>query len=361
MKKTCFITLLLIFFVFQLSAQKTPVIKFDFTEFNYGTIKEEDGKVKCKFTFKNVGDDTLRLLAVKAGCGCTTTEWTQNPLAPKKSGYIQVEYDPYNRPGEFSKGITVTTNDPNQSTIGLVIKGNVLPRPKTYQDLFPVQLGNLRLEAAQFNFGNANNTEIRTDTMKIYNEWKQPMTLKFSNLATYIKMKAMPEILKPGKEGLLIISYDVSQRNDFGYMYDRVMISTNDSVMPEKNVNISLNIVEDFSKLTPEQLANAPKISFESTNFDFGTRKQNETINCAYKFTNNGKSDLIIRKVKASCGCTATNPEKTVLKPGETSVINAAFNPAGREGKQYKTITIMCNDPYTSVIMLTIQGTVVKP
>ncbi len=362
MKKLFYASLMLAFFSSgTIMAQKKAIIKFDKIEHDFGTIKEEGGKVKCRFNFTNVGDDTLKLVSVKPGCGCTTAEWTKTPVLPKKSGFVDAEYDPKQRPGIFSKGITVTTNDPSQQVLNLTIKGDVTPKAKTYLDLYPVVIGNLRMESSQFNFGNAKNNEVRCDTLKIYNGWRLPITIGFKDLATYITAKAIPAELKPGKEGMIIITYDVAKRNEYGYLYDRMLLSTNDSLQPEKTLNISMNVVEDFSKLTPEQLENAPKIKFDKKAFNFTTAKQGDKVECTYSFTNEGKSDLVIRKVKASCGCTATNPEKTTLKPGESSNINATFNTAGKEGKQYKTITVICNDPANSSTMLTIEGNVEKP
>jgi hypothetical protein len=79
-------------------------------------------------------------------------------------------------------------------------------------------------------------------------------------------------------------------------------------------------------------------------------------VEYGFEFTNQGKSDLIIRNVKASCGCTATNPEKTLLKPGETSKIGIKFNTSGRKGLQRKTVTIVANDPKKTTTYLSIQG-----
>ncbi|MEI6122208.1 MAG: DUF1573 domain-containing protein [Bacteroidota bacterium] len=362
MKKVLFLSILIAFVCYgNTFGQKKAVLKFEKLENDFGTIKEEAGKVKCRFTFRNDGNDTLKILSVKPGCGCITSEWTKTGVLPKKTGYIDAEFDPTQRPGVFSKGITITSNDVAQSVVTLTIKGNVTPKPKAVTDLYPITIGNLRMVTSQFNFSNAKNTEVRSDTLKIYNSWNKPMNIGFKDLQTYMTAKAVPEVLKPSTAGLIIITYDVSKRNDYGYIYDRMLLQTNDSLQPDKNLNISMNIVEDFSKLTPQQLADAPKIKFESPSFDFGTAKQGDKVECTFTFTNEGKSDLTIRKVKASCGCTATNPEKTLLKPGESSKINATFNTAGKEGKQYKNITVTCNDPANSSVMLTIQGTVEKP
>ena len=361
MKKYIYSGLILaFFFVGNVLAQKKAIIQFDKLDHDFGVIKEENGKVKCRFNFTNVGDDTLKITSVKPGCGCTTASWTKTPVAPKGSGVVDAEFDPAKRPGIFSKNIAVTTNDPTQQFVNLALKGNVMPKEQISSDVFPVVAGNLRLKSSQFNFGNIKNNEVRNDTLRIINNWKKAMTFEVKDLTTPITAKVVPSELKPGKEGLIIVSYDASKRNDYGYVYDRITLKTNDSIQTEKIINLSMNIVEDFSKMTPEQLAAAAKIKFDNVNFKFDKVKQGEKVECSYTFTNQGRSDLYIRKVKASCGCTATNPEKTMLKPGESSKINATFNTQGKDGKQNKTITVISNDPNNTCILLTIEGTVEK-
>ena len=45
-----------------------------------------------------------------------------------------------------------------------------------------------------------------------------------------------------------------------------------------------------------------------------------------FEYRNEGDKPLIITKVKASCGCTATNYSKEPLLPGESSKIRATYN-----------------------------------
>jgi len=72
--------------------------------------------------------------------------------------------------------------------------------------------------------------------------------------------------------------------------------------------------------------------------------------------TNAGKHELIIHKVKASCGCTATKPAATHIKKNKSTEIAVEFNTAGRRGRQHKTITVITNDPVNPQIILNIQG-----
>ena len=64
--RRCKIFLLLILFVIALTLAADPVISFNFLSHNFGDIKEEDGKVSYDFTFTNTGDDTLKIIKVKA-------------------------------------------------------------------------------------------------------------------------------------------------------------------------------------------------------------------------------------------------------------------------------------------------------
>jgi len=79
-----------------------------------------------------------------------------------------------------------------------------------------------------------------------------------------------------------------------------------------------------------------------------------------FKITNKGKSDLVIRDVKASCGCTAVKPDKNIIKPGETTSMKAIFNSAGKTGRQNKTISIITNSPDQPRSILWIKGNVIE-
>ena len=89
-------------------------------------------------------------------------------------------------------------------------------------------------------------------------------------------------------------------------------------------------------------------------------RMQNQHINFQNKIINKGKSDLLIRSVKASCGCTAANPATNVVKPGTSTDLNVLFDSNGKLGMQNKTITIISNDPNSSTTILRISGNVNK-
>jgi len=99
---------------------------------------------------------------------------------------------------------------------------------------------------------------------------------------------------------------------------------------------------------------NAPIIKFEKTSYDFGKITDGEKVTYDFKFTNAGKSPLIISNATASCGCTVPEfPHKPII-PGETSVIKVVFNSQGKSGMQNKVVTVTSNTvPTTTEVYLT--------
>jgi hypothetical protein len=369
MKRISIITLSLFVLIgFNATAQmKGASVSWDKTTHNFGTFKEEAGKQTAKFIFKNTGNENLIITNVRSSCGCTAPDWSKEPIKPGESGYVNATYNPRNRPGKFNKSITVTTNGEPRTTI-LRITGNVTPREKTIEDHYPKVFGDIRMKTSHLAFVKIKNNEKKTETIDIVNMSEKPVTLDFARVPSHIDIKAEPHTLqgkKPGEEhgekGKIVVTYDANAKNDYGFVIDRIYLKTNgeDGEINYRNrLSISATIEEDFSHLSPEELANAPHAEFEETEFNFGTINQSEKVTTKYKFTNTGKSDLIIRKIKASCGCTATSPEKDVIKPGESSYIKATFNSAGKRGKQRKTITVITNDPKNTTTRLKITGTV---
>ena len=120
-----------IFMAFSVSAQEQQpqIIEIAEKTHDFGTIKEEDGRVSHVFTFKNVTESVLTIKNVRASCGCTTPAWSKEPIAPQGEAQITVTYNASGRPGAFHKSVTVTLSDGTQNfTQVLFIKGKVTPK-----------------------------------------------------------------------------------------------------------------------------------------------------------------------------------------------------------------------------------------
>jgi len=359
--KNLIVSLLALFtFVgFSNAQQKGAFISFESETHDFGKIEEADGKVEHKFVFTNTGSAPLIINKVKASCGCTSPTWTEKPIMPGQEGFVSAVFDPRNRPGNFNKSIFVETNTERGRNI-LRIKGEVIPRPRTVEDDYPKALGNLRLQTNHFAFVKVYSDQVKKDTLKIYNASDSDMKIGFSKLPDYLEFKVVPEVLKPGEKGYILGIYDGSKVNDWGFVSTRINVSINGDFGNRQYITISARVEEDFSKLSKEEMENAPTISFDDESFNFGKTASADKIEHDFKFTNKGKSDLIIRKIRSTCGCTTVAPEKTVIKPGESSSFKAIFNPGSRKGMQTKSIYVISNDPKNPNVRLTIRGEIVN-
>ena len=342
-----------------------PVLTWEKTTHNFGSFKEESGPQTAVFTFTNTGNQPLMLINVNASCGCTATEHTKETIQPGAKGFVNVTYNPANRPNFFTKTVTVTSNAEKPTTT-LTIEGNVIQREKTIIDLYPREFGSLRLKSSAISFSRIYNTKTAIDSLEVINVSPDAINITFEEVPAHVKVIANPTKLEGhknlnngmGQKGYIIVSYDASKKDDWGIITEKFNVIVNGEKNNQYRIAINATIEEDFSHLSAEELANSPSIQFIESEYDFGTMKQGEKAVKNYSFTNNGKSDLIIRKIRTTCGCTATNPEKMVIKPGETSHITVTFNSSGKKGYQEKTITVITNDPKQSSVSLKIKGNI---
>lgn len=335
-----------------------PTIKFDKTIHDFGVVQEDKGTVNVVFEFTNAGGQPLVVHNVQASCGCTTPEWSRNPIPPGGKGTVKVTFDPKNRPGNFNKMVTISSNSQNANVV-LRVTGNVTARAQTVEDIYPYVMGPLRVADTHLALTKIAPGAKKSEQLKLVNTSDKPVMPEFLNVPSHISVKVVPETLKPGEVGVLVAEYDAAKKDDWGFVVDQVFLIF-DKVKDYKNrITISATIEEDFGALTEAQMQNAPVITIENKTFDFGEIKSNQKVEHAFIVKNDGKSNLIIRKVKASCGCTAINPKKSVLVPGESTEITAIFDPTGKSGRQNKSVTIITNDPKSSNVMLRITGNIV--
>jgi len=101
---------------------------------------------------------------------------------------------------------------------------------------------------------------------------------------------------------------------------------------------------------------NAPEIVFETEVINYGNIEKGADGVREFKFTNTGKSPLIISNARGSCGCTVPTWPKEPIKPGESSVIKVKYD-TNRPGPINKSVTITSNAK-TPTKVLRIKGNI---
>lgn len=144
-------------------------------------------------------------------------------------------------------------------------------------------------------------------------------------------------------------------------VYIFLLAITLTSCLNDDSKNITVNLVQNPN--SARQIQNdikEPIVSIEKDFFDFGELNQNESIETEFIIKNTGNAPLLIRSVKASCGCTVPEWPKELIDVGSTAEIKVTFNSGTKKGKQNKTITLVTNAiPSTKVLL--IKGTILVP
>ncbi len=109
------------------ASEKGASIEFENTKHDFGTIKANAGSVTATYRFTNTGSAPLVIITVtNGGCGCTIPSYPKEPIAPGKSGEIQIHFNPTGRRGEFNREVKVKTNS-SRKREKLSFSGVIIP------------------------------------------------------------------------------------------------------------------------------------------------------------------------------------------------------------------------------------------
>ncbi len=336
-------------------AEDLPEITFKTITHDFGTFPEENGKVSCVFEFTNTGKTDLVLQKVRASCGCTTPEWTKEPVKPGESGVVKATYNASGRPGSFSKTITVTSNAGEKR---LSIKGEVIPKAQKVEDKYPHDFGGVRFMKKNVYFNTVFYPESKTEKIEVINNGDKDAKVTFANAPKSMTIVCVPEVLKAGEKGEISFSLNTKDSNVWGAFKESATVVVNGTAFNESQVNIFGNVAENFSNMTPEEKANAPVLSVGNS-ISLGKIKTTAAKTYEITFKNDGKSNLIIRAINVdSKNVVVTFPPKPI-KPGKEGAIRIKLNGAGlKVGKYTQRMTITSNDPNRSTFIVNLNGEV---
>lgn len=88
-----------------------PAIEFETLTHDFRQVK--DGLTnRASFPFRNTGEGTLRIAAVKSNCACAAPRLETWVYAPGERGRIDIVYDPRGRMGRTASQVTILSNAP---------------------------------------------------------------------------------------------------------------------------------------------------------------------------------------------------------------------------------------------------------
>lgn len=354
------LSLLACFFSLLVLAQTGPVLHIDNTLHDFGDISEDNKTASCVFTVNNVGNAPLILHRAVPSCGCTNPEFTKEPIAPGGTGTIKVTYNAVGRPGAFQKTVTLYTNDASTPNVVLTIKGNVEPSLENVDASYPRNMNGLRLTKTQVNILDARIGSIKTETIKVINTTSRPMTIKFKEVPSHIKVVASNTQLMPRESGQITLTYLPEEANDYGRREDKFLVIVNNETKASANnyIYVSAYITEDFTRLTPEQRASAPVVSLPENRIHFGKVPQHTKHTKVIALENKGQDPLYIRKIVPEYDGLTVTPEKTVVPGGKHIKLKVTFDAGRFNGNVVQRASLITNDPKSSLSRIYVSATI---
>lgn len=333
-------------------AQSGPTIKFDARLHDFGDLKEDDGTATHTFTFTNTGKDPLVVQRAIASCGCTTPEFTKEPVLPGGTGTVKVTYNMKGRPDDFHKTITIYSNDKENPQVILSIKGNVLPGTENMEITYPMKMNGLRLNKTQVSILDARTGSIRSEKINVINSTTKPLKISFKRVPSHIRVVASNTLLNPKESAHITVTYLASEAHDYGRREDTFELAVNNDASSGNLIHVSAYITEDFSKLNDAQRQQAPEATFSVTRLNLGELAQRTKKSATITLTNTGKSPLIIRKIVPEYDGLKLTAEKTTIAAGKSIKLTATFDAGTFAGNVVQRVSLFTNDPNNSLTRL---------
>ncbi len=122
-------------------------------------------------------------------------------------------------------------------------------------------------------------------------------------------------------------------------------------------------LAEDKGELTREEVlaksVGTPRVEVPNgTAFKFGNMKLGESMSHEFLFRNTGDGPLNLTMGSATCKCTIGDLEKSILKPGEETLVKLTWTPKAAAVDFSQSATIITTDPVRSEVQLTVSGKV---
>jgi hypothetical protein len=334
-------------------------IEFEKTSHDFGQIKEIDGPVEITYKFINKGTTPVQIKNVKASCGCTTPDWSREQIPAGGTGYVRASFNPHNRPGAFTKTVTVFSTVDSLGA-NLTFHGFVIAKQKTLNENFPAKAGDLRFESTTVNFDRITTKGPVEKTIKVYNDGKESVSFsKDKSVPSHLSAE-LPDKVDAGKTAEIKLTYNPSKKNEFGPVKDEFTISTGGPENSKITFTVEAEIVEYFPPMNSIDLAKMQKAEPTKNNIDFGKISTGFDAVQEIEIKNTGKQDLLIKKVYCNARYITTATEKRIIKPGGKTRIKVTYKAESLLGKDAKTLSVYTNDPLNPVIEIPVTAEVGK-
>ncbi len=322
-------------------------MKFAITQSSLGEINEADGARSMVYPFTNVSKTPIVINRVSVSCGCTTVSYSKVPIMPGHSSEIKVTYDPEFRPGFFDKKIYVYTAGRKKCNV-LSLRGNVIARPKSIEDIYPYSIGSgLLSSSSAVDFGQIPVGYSHSLSLDIYNNSAKEMRVELPRIPTggdYSYYITTPKLAAKTR-GQVIVTFDLKESVKYAIYKFTIPIFVDGKREVGGDIKVSSISVPDASKA--KFTGNGvPSIFLPDVYHNFSSLFLGESIIKTFEIENEGNRDLeIIQVILSDDDIFEYALSSKVIKPQTKADFIVKLTPKTRLGRVNSQIILITNDP----------------
>lgn len=322
-------------------------LQFTAKSYDFGHIREDGGEVECLFTAINNSNTEIFVTDVTTSCGCTSTKYSKEAIAPHATFELRVKFNPFNRPGRIDKHIFVTTSD-SAAIIKLLLKGYVQERERAIDEIYPFDMGEgLRLRSNFHAFGYIEHGDSIEEHIGYTNTSQGTLTIAIE----YIEKSGFlsvdyPTTIAAGASGDITLCYTIPEKSaTYGTISDKLRLKIGNGnaryiISCEAIVTDNFSMVDDIS---------APHIDFSKKIIKFGEiNSDKDILEEVITVTNSGASPLKLRGIESSSEALECEASSQTLQPGQSTKLHIRVYTkriSATEGLFSERVRIITNDP----------------
>lgn len=328
-----FVALALLFPTILYGQEGGTFINFNSEEYDFGKVRESDGRLYHSFEFVNCSGAVLNLLEPVPSCSCVNAKLSAKSLKPGQRASVDVVFDPsgaeslvYRTVDIYSKeGIHLST---------LSVMADVAPMDTSLARKFPIVLdGDLRSDVSTVNFGYSYWGESSRKIVELANLGKSRVRLRAESSSGTIDV-ICPEYIEPESHvGIIIVSNVPDDSHLYQMRKDQISLYA-DGKKTSRGISVERLILGRLSQDGPlPSLMTYPSVAGLSKSLFTKTYSGNIEI------ANSGRGDLVILAVRHSDDVECSIKDGHVVKAGEKCKVSV------KSKKGACVVGIFTNDP----------------
>ncbi|MBN8550754.1 MAG: DUF1573 domain-containing protein [Deltaproteobacteria bacterium] len=290
-----------------------PQVKIENPVFDFGTVAQ-GVRVSHNFVIKNTGNSDLMIHRIVPACGCTAASTSGDVIAPGKDGIIKVDLDTSDFSGEKLKLVRVFTNDMEDPSVGITIKGNIEP--------------NVVIEPARVTFNAVVRGSSEPQSRRVNVSVKPDSGLQIAEVKSFSKLVSVKMLEQSAQKASFDVILDTTA--PVGEVRERLVINFKGSKEMSLNVPVFANI-EGTLRLSPATIS-------------FGVIEGTDAMERSVKFENLGSAPISIKKV--SSNDPALTADYSVIKEGQNYVVRVKLDPT-KVSKDLRALVTVTTDSKT--------------